>query len=65
MGLFGKAPENIICPNCKRSIVSDSNYCNYCGHGITVMKRYICEGTIAKGAKACNLCGMPVPSKPV
>lgn len=48
----------MICPNCHREIVDNSQYCSYCGKKIH--RCGYCNQPLISGTKFCTYCGRPV-----
>ena len=46
------------CPDCKRTIPSDSRFCSYCGESLK--KCAVCERFFTCGAAFCGSCGGPL-----
>jgi len=55
----------IACPDCKRTIAADANFCPYCGHHQVIMSQCgNCGKNLPANAKFCSNCGHATGSGP-
>jgi membrane protease subunit (stomatin/prohibitin family) len=57
--------DNITCPECKKTIISESKFCPHCGHQQLIFSQCLkCKKNLTPNAKFCSRCGHRVEEKP-